>query len=468
MSQQELRRPSLTSRLAHLLLPRKSKIRLQKTDSGFSSPSSANHQAGPPNFGVVGIVRNDDINEQTGERRDNTALLHGLSRFDSSDSFDDSGTIDKKEERRPPGELDIIKLPSTLWNKITEYLSLSDIICLAISSKTLLSRIDNKYWLCFKGNQNREEKLRFLMNLDGEFPGHLLCFSCVIYHRRTKPGNERLKSAVILNPVYNCNGFKKFGKQQPKIRLTSGNFLPFTFVQLATRAKKHTAQYGIPLVNLCRRYKDRDSEWFHQTRYYIHKGSLLLRVISQTFAAHGLPISGQRHLLYSREDYWPYFSCCSHWRDGELLDVCKCALSHITEPHPMNQKRSTPMMQRTQSSNLIGTLCSFCRPIRRCPDCPTEYMVELKLSEDKSDPVYRFKQSLVVTRWSDLGDGSSPFSEEWAAVNGDITYDSFANLGKRALSGIFEAQFGVTLPGQRLISTNPKYEKRGEEGNKWY
>ncbi|RKF59219.1 putative f-box domain protein [Erysiphe neolycopersici] len=467
MSEQEPRRPSLTSRIAYVLLPRKSKIRLEKKDPGLLSPLSTNYQVGPARIGAIGIVRNDDINEQTGERRDNTAMLHGLSRFDSSDSLDDLRTTDKIEERRPSGEHDIIKLSSTLWNKIAEYLSFSDVICLAISSKTLLCRIDKKYWLYIRDSQNQEEKLRFLMNLDSQLPGHLLCFSCVIYHRRITE-NERLKSAMNLNPVYNCNGFRKFGKQQPKIRLTSGNFLPFTFVQLATRAEKYTAQYGIPLGNLCRRYKDRESDWLHQTRYYIHKGNLLLRVISQTFAAHGLPISGQRHLLYSREDYWPYFSCCPHWRDGELLDVCKCALSHIAEPHSMSQKRSKPMMQRTQSLNLIGTLCSFCRPIRRCPDCPTEYMVELKLCEDKSDPVFRFKQSLVVTRWSDLGNGSSPFSEEWAAVNGDTTYDSFANLGKRALSGIFEAQFGVTLPGQRLISANPKNEKRGEEGNKWY
>ncbi|KAI6251207.1 hypothetical protein HI914_00225 [Erysiphe necator] len=466
MPGQEPRRPSLTSRIAHILLPKKPKFRREKSRSESLLPTD--YQVHSPNHGAEFNVFNDDINEQTGERRDDTALLHGLSHFNSYDSFDDLEIIDRKEDKRLPGERDIVKLSSELWKKITEYLSISDTMCLAISSKTLLSRIDKKYWLYLKSDRNQDEKLRFLMTLDKELPKHLLCFSCAIYHCRLNIGKERLKSAWVPNPVYNCNGSKKFGLQQPKIRLTHGHFLPFAFVQLATRAEKYTIQHGIPLINLCRRYKDRNTDWSHQTRYHIYKGNLLLRVVSQSFAAHGLPVSAQRHLLYSREDYTPYFSCCSHWRDGELLNVCKCALSHVIEPPIVHQKQYKPMRQNSQSLNLIGALCSFCRPIRRCPDCPTEYMVELKLCEDKADPAVRFKQSIVVTRWTDLGDGSSPFSEEWASINGNATYDSFANLGKRSISAIFESQSGVTLPGQRLISTNPKNEKRGEEGNNWY
>jgi len=107
--------------------------------------------------------------------------------------------------------------------------------------------------------------------------------------------------------------------------------------------------------------------------------------------------------------------------------------------------------------------------MRRCPECPTEYLIELKLGEDKTDPVNRFKQVLVVTRWSDLGDGTTPLSREWAACNGEGEgYDSFQAIGKRAISGIFEAQSGVTMPYQRVLSLNPNREKQGEEGHKWY
>ena len=220
--------------------------------------------------------------------------------------------------------------------------------------------------------------------------------------------------------------------------------------------------------------------------------------------------------------------------------------------------------------------------MRRCPMCPTEYLIEIKMAEDRSDPDprRRFKQALVVTRWSDLGDGSGPWpemSKEWASLcDGDVarefplpaepkaaetevatapammateseatngipgvdpstataegttnqdnsntpspttpiptpplptltqmrtpspppnpsqsqfdasfdpnpfstatpveeyTYDSFAVLGKRAISGIFESwntTTGDTLPGQRMVSMNPEGEHRGEKGHGWY
>tara|TARA_R110002060_G_scaffold61055_1_gene70635 strand:- start:994 stop:1329 length:336 start_codon:yes stop_codon:yes gene_type:complete len=111
--------------------------------------------------------------------------------------------------------------------------------------------------------------------------------------------------------------------------------------------------------------------------------------------------------------------------------------------------------------------------MRRCPECPSEYLVELKLAEDKEDPLVRFKQAIVVTRWCDFGDGRSPDGLEWVAINGlEIEgrepYDSFALMGRRAISGTFEAQNGVTMPGQRLMSLNPKGEKLGEEGHDWY
>lgn len=107
--------------------------------------------------------------------------------------------------------------------------------------------------------------------------------------------------------------------------------------------------------------------------------------------------------------------------------------------------------------------------MRRCPECPTEYLIEMKMTEDRTDAVNMFKQALVVTRWSDLGDGSSPWSPEWAAINGEAEFDSFTAIGRRAISGIFESHFNRDLiPGHRIISMNPNKEKLGEAGHNWY
>ena len=109
--------------------------------------------------------------------------------------------------------------------------------------------------------------------------------------------------------------------------------------------------------------------------------------------------------------------------------------------------------------------------MRRCPECPTEYLVDVKLAEDRSekDPRLLFKHAIVVTRWSDLGDGSSPTSPEWAAVTGALEdYDSLSTIGTRAISGTFESQTADTGPGQRILNLNPKDEHKGEAGHDWY
>ena len=107
--------------------------------------------------------------------------------------------------------------------------------------------------------------------------------------------------------------------------------------------------------------------------------------------------------------------------------------------------------------------------MRRCPECPTEYLIEVRVQEDKTDPRQLFKHAIVITRWSDLGDGSSPKSIEWAACNGEVEYDSFTALGKRAISGTFESKFTVDqIPGQKMVSMNPDKTKLGEKGHDWY
>jgi hypothetical protein len=202
------------------------------------------------------------------------------------------------------------------------------------------------------------------------------------------------------------------------------------------------------------------------------KGHVLMRVKSQVFVEGGMTAAAKRMLLFSRGDYTPYFSVCSHWKDGMLTSVPKCSLDHIPvyEYSALGGIRDR-LTQQTKSTGLIQ-LCHKCRPMRRCPECPTEYLSELKMVEDKSvkmnDP-QRFRQALVVTRWSDLGPGRSPADREWAAIMGDDkTYDSFHEIGRRAVSGVFESAFTDTIPGQRIVSMNPNKVKANDIGGEWY
>ncbi|GAB7352003.1 hypothetical protein MBLNU459_g2522t1 [Dothideomycetes sp. NU459] len=415
---------------------------------------------------------NGGIDKSTGESRDNTALLHALVHRPSMDSIreEEANFLDT----RPPGEPLIASLPPDIWEIIASYMNPKDAANLAFSSKTLRYKLGSGLWDALNDAENFQHKIDFLIRMDRYLPFHLLCFVCAKYHPRTHPGEEKLKPPTVLNPLFNCPNATDTTRPAPRTRLVPKRNLPFSFVQLATRASRFSPEYGITADSMSRRWKEDD--WQHYSRYHVNPsdGHLLMRVTSLTFAPPGLPPSGQRMLLYSREDYTPYFSACAHWRDGELMNLCKCALGHLPQPRGVGGFEGLAhnvhdrMKNQVFDPNKIVTLCSDCRPMRRCPECPTEYLIEVRLAEDKADK--SFKQAIVLTRWSDLGDGRSPASVEWAACNGeDVGYDSFQALQKRAISGTFESFYTADhVPGQRIMSLNPKEEHKGEAGNDWY
>ncbi|GLI76467.1 hypothetical protein PoHVEF18_004740 [Penicillium ochrochloron] len=481
-------KPGIRSFFSNALRSKKSRQTLRKnslsrsmTDLRLAARSSADEPPPPmPDLAPLEAHRmkymqaHAQLDSQLGERRDYTTMLHSLGVLEPDDSY---GPAQIDNERRQPGEGDIAKLSPGVWKYIASFLNPADAASLAFASITLFRRLGTRPYVALERPENADHRLNFLIGLDKSLPHHLLCFPCARYHRRTQEGQERIKPAHVINPLYNCPNARNALKPQPKSRITHGRMIPFTFVQLTMRAFRYGPQYGIQPEDLGRRWT-RDG-WSFTSRFYIHEGRLLMRVISQTFAAPALTPSAQRLLLYSREDYWPYFSACAHWRDGELMPVCKCALEHIPRPRETAglQGLEHKVKDRWQGSrfdpNALTSLCGFCRPMRRCPQCPSEYLIEVKLSEDKSDPRGTvFRQAIVVTRWTDLGDGTTPAGLEWGAVNGvRDDYDSFTHqhYAKRGIASIFEAAFTAdTLPGQRVISMNPKKKKLGESGHGWY
>ena len=474
---------------AHALRPKKSRQVLRKGSSAstpdlraeFQRSSTTSEDVPPlPSLAPLEAHRlkyreiNANKDTQLGESRDPTEMLHaiGVQDIDPADPY-----ANAEFDTRPPGEPMIASLSPTLWAQIFEYLTPADQASLAFASKTFLSLLSlQDPWHALNDPSNHDYKADFLVTQDRQYPHHLLCFPCARYHRRTQEGHEKLQPANVVNPLFDCPNMRNPLLPPPRHRITHGRTIPFSFVQLVMRAHRFSPSYGLPAQSLSRRW--RRDDWSHNTRFHIHRGHLLMRVISTCFADPGLPPSSQRLLLYSREDYWPYFSACAHWRDGELMNACKCALGHIPVPRDnsalqgLEHRAKDVMARRLHNPNALTTLCGKCRPMRRCPECPSEYLIEVKLTEDRADPrALRFRHAIVVTRWCDLGDGSSPrLSREWAACNGLLEgYDSFEMLGKRSISGIFESSItDDTLPGQRIISMNPKGKKLGEEGTGWY
>jgi hypothetical protein len=488
------RRPGMVTRISR-------KLRITKSNPEDSPTKRPGKLQKRPTEQVED--RQEDINELgernyslwsetstlVGERRprDHTEMLHGLAHHDSFDSLVNGtraqlhGLIDDDEldelEMRRRTELSerrkrmLQMLPGQLWNRIAFLLPPSDVAHLVMASKIFLGILGDEPLDALRRPENRLERIRFLNHLDHHLPEHLLCFPCGTYHRRTSIGGEKLKADFVNNPLYQCPSVKS--SYLPRMRLAFGRELPYSFVQLTTRHATQSRRHGIHPDKLARRWKDPESGWSHQTRYMIHDGRLLMRVRSHIFAPPKLTPTGERMLLYDREDYLPYFSVCAHWKDGELMRLVKCALAHVPPPQEslLHQIRQSPRVRDwIIKPGFMARMCDDCRPARRCPECPTEYLIEVNIAEDKHDPYNRFKHVLVVTRWSDLGDGSSPTaSPEYCAVNGiKADYDSFSHVGRRAVAGIFESRINGTIPGQRMISLNPKNEKLGEKGHGWY
>ncbi|KAK3701320.1 hypothetical protein LTR37_015541 [Vermiconidia calcicola] len=398
-------------------------------------------------------------------RKDHTDMMHRLAHHGSFDSLLDQAAVKQLKDpyfgSQDPNALVLIDplseihrrqleaLPVPVWKRVASFLDLADATSLSVSTKLLYQKLGPEPLTALGEPENRQQKLDFLHRLDAQLPQHLLCFPCAKFHRRLEPGKESLKADYVAHPLF-----------------------------LALRSEKQSPAHGVHSESLARRWKCQQSEWTHRTRYMTHDGRLLVRVVSRAYASPSKEMTetSARHLLYDREEYTPFFSVCAHWRDGELMRVCKCALSHIPSPprsYTQQLKQAPKLSRQAARPNFIVTGCNDCRPARRCPECPTEYLIEVQMTEDKNDPVRPFKHAIVVTRWSDLGDGSSPYtSPEWTAIEGiqpdGKGYESFKQVGRRAVSGIFESRISGSVPGQRMLTLNPKKEKYGEEGHGWY
>ncbi|GAB7342196.1 hypothetical protein MBLNU457_g0446t1 [Dothideomycetes sp. NU457] len=442
----------------------------QTTLRGYPSqrPPPANRPAS--NLSRAHELHRSLIDKDTGERKDLTEMMHAFT-YEEHPNASTEEFMPKAPEydpSKPDGTATLASASPEIWQRISKSLSPADTANLSITCRTMYHRLGETAYHLLTLPENHEHRINFLLPMDRKLPYHLFCFPCCRYHLRTNPGYETIKPANVLNPFYNCPNGTNILMPPARLRISEGRSLPFSLVQLGAREFNYGPEHGIPIHTLARRWKDPYSDWTHLSQYHIHtNGHVLMRVKSQVYVYPGMTQAAVRLLLYSRGDYTPYFSVCAHWRDGILTTIPKCAMKHI----PVREVNAITQFRTAKPVGIVP-LCGECRPMRRCPECPTEYLFELKMVEDNTverNSPGRFKQALIATRWSDLGPARSPADKEWAAIVGENEeYDSFTEIGKRAVSGVFESAFSDTGPGQRILSMNPKGVKRGEAGNDWY
>jgi hypothetical protein len=424
------------------------------------------------------MPKTDDIlDKDTGERKDLTDMMHAFTFNEALDVIDEK-MIDEGldyDPTKPDGMVMLGGVSPEVWLRVADFLTPLDVANLSSTCRTMYSRLGQHPHKLLLDPANRSHRLNFLLAMDHKLPRHLFCFPCAQWHLRIQPGLEALKPHHVLNPLFDCPNQTNIHRPPPRIRISDGRMLPFAFVQLVRRSWAFGPEFGIGHQTLARRWKDPYSPWMHESMYHVSaKGHVMMRIKSQVYVEGGMTAAAKRMLLYSRGDYTPYFSVCSHWKDGILMTIPKCALDHIPFVPESEVYAVTQLKEKVNGRKALGlvNLCSTCRPMRRCPKCPSEYLFELKLVEDrtvKGTSPDRFRQALCVTRWSDLGPGRWPEDNEWAAIAGENDeFDSFLEIGRRAVSGVFESAFTDTIPGQRIMSMNPKQVKADEIAGDWY
>lgn len=71
---------------------------------------------------------------------------------------------------------------------------------------------------------------------------------------------------------------------------------------------------------------------------------------------------------------------------------------------------------RSDSPDIIQY--DFYKVLRSCPQCPTEYLIEVRKMDEVNDHVFQQKDARyvrVLSKWKDFGDVKSPLSAEWLA-----------------------------------------------------
>lgn len=374
---------------------------------------------------------NVDTQKELEEAEGDPGLETSESDSATSDDFETEAVTpyvsDSSAAQSPRGSVDMsLQLPSEVWHMIASYLPSESAASLALTSRTMRLYLGTTYWQRLSSEDNRAKRATFLEHMDDQLPDHVLCYRCAKYHyRRNREREHWTQEYHHACPISEIGT----GPQMTKYRV-----FPTELYQLTMRAHFYGVNFGIPLSALNRRWTSESSEsgWRHHSRCAILDNHLFVKVQSIHWVEAKMSPSELRIVIAER--YGERFAHCKHI--GQTFDrFCRCAVRHV------------------RVSGIRASDCADCRPLRRCAQCPTEYLVEIKLLEDRNalDPLTRFRHALVVSRWSDLGNGSVA-SPEWLACNsaGDDqprwTTSGWNSARQRTIRSKFEAHLGRRVP----------------------
>jgi len=287
--------------------------------------------------------------------------------------------------------------PAEIWLKIASLLSPISTVNLALSCHYFAFLVKYQRRLQLQCPRLRFQRIEFLRCLEINYPRALLCSSCVTFHTRKSRWSvfdrrERLNPKHYRFAKGNC-----IENSESASILRKGD-LDWWLVQLVMRYSRFGPAYGVRLFTLRVGVgPGRSGYWAHNTFAAIVNGRLLIKIISQV-------------LFHARPDFRYH---CKAWQDKKYpLPTC----NHLEYSPSLTAACWSAIS--SQDMTLAPTARRrFCSRLYRCQWCPSEYQVECRLgSELPGFRIGRKDSVLMVSRWVDIGDGSSPQCPEWAGL----------------------------------------------------
>ncbi|KAB8345899.1 hypothetical protein FH972_022954 [Carpinus fangiana] len=303
-----------------------------------------------------------------------TSNLHTVTRL-----FSKGYAALSNSERPFPNASLFATLPVELWQLIAALLPLSSQVSLTLSCTSLYRCFGNVFLQRIR--RNMHEKMSFLQLSGDKNSWQWFCFRCQTYHKTFN---------WLANWNDQCKSFSnKYGSAMLNLK---DKKIYFWQVQSAARVGRFGTEFGLAMSD----YERFGGDGWRYTFSTVFVDDHLLVNFTTT----------KRCRLDSvmHESFEPgvngnaYKSAqCGHFWD-EIEDNMWCAISHLINP----QVSPEP--------------CQTCGELLLCQTCATEYIIRAKA-------VGRGGCQLSISRWSDWGDGMSPYSKEWQAATDPEYYD---------------------------------------------
>ncbi len=328
------------------------------------------------------------------------------------------------------------RLPNELWSLVASNLDPLSAAVLKTSCKFMYHAIDRQFWDALDEDENRGERLLFLIRMDRLFPDHVLCSSCLFFHPR-----GGLATNWKSEPTYQSFRTRLRCREETLVARMQDTFdIPWRLVQLVLRAHYVSPEYGLSEGVL--HHKSRSSTCHQVSTPRIVDNRLLLKIESL------MPVETSARST-SMEDFKAFASIprCQHLQNISSIETaCHCGLSKIP-----------PRYSRRHSYRYSSELY-------RCPNCPSEYMVTIRPASTYGPAInegFRWDGSghyiLAATCWLDLGEGRKPGRgfEKLAARLAWSLYNRngppYYLGGRPTIRSRYESREGKELPDETVV-----------------